>query len=200
MLVLAIFFLLPLVLRPPRAATLRRFEQDFTVKLFSSSLLRPALPMALLSGSWMGSTINAEDITYLRNIRRLPRETEGVVCLPEGEQEPRLEGTERVVFYSHIKRGFGLPASHFLCTFLVFFGLQPHHLGANTILQPSGFVTLCEGYLGAEPLIDLWVRFFALKQQGPKAGEISSCGATIFYKWTGGGCPKMPLGDSTKKW
>ena len=67
-------------------------------------------------------------------------------------------------------------------------------------MQLSGFVTLCEGYLGVEPSIDLWVRFFALKQQGPKAGEMSSCGAAVICKRTGGVCPKMPLEDSTKRW
>ena len=31
--------------------------------------------------------------------------------LPQGEWEPRPEGSERVVFLPHFKRGFGLPAS-----------------------------------------------------------------------------------------
>ena len=83
--------------------------------------------------------------------------------LPRGEREPRPEGSERVVFLSHFKRGFGLPASGFFRDFLEFFGLQPHHLGVGAIVQLSGFVTLYEGYLGVEPSIDLWVRFFSLK-------------------------------------
>ena len=105
-----------------------------------------------------------------------------------------------MVFLPHFKRGFGLPASGFFCDFMEFFGLQPHHLGAGAIVQLSGFVTVCEGYLGVEPSIDLWVRFFSLKQQGPKAGEMSECGATVISKRSGADCPKMPLEDSTKKW
>ena len=110
----------------------------------------------------MGSTVTTDDITYLRSSRRLPRETDISVRLPHGEQRPRPEGQERVVFLTHFERGFGLPASTFFRGFLEFFGLQPHHLGAGAIVQLSGFVTLCEGYLGVEPTIDLWARFFSL--------------------------------------
>ena len=39
-----------------------------------------------------------------------------------------------------------------------------HHLGANPVMQLAGFTMLCEGYLGLEPDIDLWVRLFFLKQ------------------------------------
>ena len=67
-------------------------------------------------------------------------------------------------------------------------------------VQLSGFVTLCEGYLGVEPSIDLWVRFFSLKQQGLRAGEMSKCGAAVISKRSGADCPKMPLEDSIKKW
>ena len=129
----------------------------------------------------MGSTVTMDDITYLRTTRRLPGKTEVIMRLPQGEREPRPEGTERVVFYPHFKRGFGLPASSFFRNFLEFFGLQPHHLGVGALVQLSGFLPHCEGYLGVEPSIDLSVRFFSLKQKGPKAGEMSDCGATVIY-------------------
>ena len=112
----------------------------------------------------MGSNVTTEEITQFRATRRLPRETDVSVRLPRGEQRPRPEGQERVVFLTHFERGFGLPASTFFRMFLEFFGLQPHHLGVGAIVQLSGFVTLCEGYLGVEPTIDLWARFFSLKQ------------------------------------
>ena len=125
----------------------------------------------------MGSTVTPDDITYLRSPRRLPRETDIGVCLPQGEQRPRPEGQERVVFLTHFEHGFGLPASTFFRAFLEFFDLQPHHLGAAAIVQLSGFMTLCKGYLGVEPTIDLWARFFSLKQQGSSAGEFADCAA-----------------------
>ena len=70
------------------------------------------------------------------------------LCVSSKEQE-------RVVFLTHFERGFGLPASAFFRTFLEFFGPQPHHHGAGAIVQLSGFVTLCDGYLGVEPMINL---------------------------------------------
>ena len=90
--------------------------------------------MSLPSGSWMGSNVTSEDITQLRAMRRLPRETDVGVCLPHGEQRPRPEGQERVVFLTHFERGFGLPVSTFFRAFLEFFRLQPHHLGAGAIV------------------------------------------------------------------
>ena len=105
-----------------------------------------------------------------------------------------------MVFFPHFKRGFSLPASTFFHDFLEFFGLHHHYLGAGAIMQLSGFVTLCEGYLGVAPSIDLWAHFFSLKQQGPTVGEFSDCGATVISKQSGADCPKIPLEDSAKKW
>ena len=90
--------------------------------------------MSLPSGSWMGSNVTSEDITQLRATRRLPRETDVGVRLPRGEQRPRPEEQEHVVFLTHFKCRFGLPASTFFRAFLEFFGLQPHHLGAGAIV------------------------------------------------------------------
>jgi hypothetical protein len=53
-----------------------------------------------------------------------------------------------VVFYDHFPRGFALPASSFMRQFLDHFCLQPHHIGANTMMILSVFATLCEAYLG----------------------------------------------------
>lgn len=38
------------------------------------------------------------------------------------------------MFYSYFSHGFGLPVSLFFLSFLDFFGLRPHHVGANTVL------------------------------------------------------------------
>ena len=57
---------------------------------------------------------------------------------------------------SHFLRGIGLPASAFFCSFLEFYQLQPHHLTPNTVVLLSAFVTLCEGFLGVLPTIELW--------------------------------------------
>ena len=105
-----------------------------------------------------------------------------------------------MVFLTHLERGVGLLASAFFRAFLEFFRLQPHHLGTGAIMQLSGFVTLCEGYLGVEPTIDLWARFFSLKQQGLSVGEFADCGAAVISKRPGADFPKIPLEYSAKKW
>ena len=79
--------------------------------------------MSLPSGSWMGSNVTPEDITQLRAMQRLPRETNVGVRLSRGLQRPHPEGQERVVFLTHFERGFGLPASTLFRAFLEFFGL-----------------------------------------------------------------------------
>ena len=68
-----------------------------------------------------------------------------------------------MVFSSHFSRGFGLQMSRFFKLLLDSFDLQPHHLGPNSILQLSSFVTLCEGYLGLLPFVDLWRNLVYLK-------------------------------------
>src|SRR4051812_8282658 len=109
--------------------------------------------MARPKGSRERSETMEEDIQYLRDTKRLPPAMAVAARALGDEAVPQPEGTERVVFFSHFKHGFGLPASDFFRTFLDFFGLQLHHLGANAVLQLSGFVTLCEGYLGIKPII-----------------------------------------------
>ena len=63
---------------------------------------------------------------------------------------------EHVILWSHFLHGFGLPVSSFLCLFLTFYKVQPHHLTLNMVLLLSAFVTLCEGYLGVLPTLELW--------------------------------------------
>ena len=86
--------------------------------------------MVLPLGSWMGSTDTLDDIAYLRDTRRLPRAEEVEVRLPQAEREPRPEGSERVVFLRHFKRGFGLRAASSV-TFWSSSGSSP------TILAPT---------------------------------------------------------------
>ena len=156
--------------------------------------------MALPKGSWEGSIITEVDIQYLRRTRRLPPMEALIACTPGLERVPAPQEGERAVFFSHFERGLGQPASLFFRAWLDFFGLQPHHLGANDVLQVAGFVTLCEGYLGLLPTVDLWGKMFFLKQQGATAGAMSDCGAGVVTGWVNGPFPKLPLEDSAKKW
>ena len=68
-----------------------------------------------------------------------------------------------MIFYSHCLRDVGLPASGFFHAFLDFYQLQPHHLTPNTVVLLSAFVSLCEGFLGVLPTIELWGELFQSK-------------------------------------
>jgi hypothetical protein len=107
-----------------------------------------------------------------------------------------------VVFYSHFDRGFGLPASLFFRSFLEFFQLHPHHLGANAVMILSAFVTLCEGYIGVWLTTDIWAKFFHFKAQKAKAKHeaLMECGAASIYTRPRIGFPKVGLPESSKRW
>ena len=114
-----------------------------------------------IQGGWEGSETIKADLDWLRRSRRIPDQ---VKCrLPKEELEPEPREGERVVFVSHFERGFGLPASRFFRNFLDTFGLQPHHLPANSTTSLSAFVSFCEAYLGIWPMVNLWAKYFQLR-------------------------------------
>ena len=119
-------------------------------------------------GCWKGSKATADDIQKLVHARKMPAEV--LWRVPGAESVPEARAGEKVVFLTHFERGFGLPASTFFRDFLDFHHLQPHHLAANFIMIMSGFVTLCEGYLGCRPSIALWKRFFNLRAHNARTG------------------------------
>ena len=88
--------------------------------------------------------------------------------------------------------------SSFFSEFLHFYGLQPHHLGANCIVQLSCFVTLCEAYLGLWPCMEIFKMFFYLRAQ-TTAGQQRDCGSVSMYT-KNTPLPKIHLPDSIKKW
>ena len=109
-----------------------------------------------LSSSWDGSNIHDDHVEFLHQTRRLPGANLVQARLaPKTEISPAPEEGERVVFRSHFLRGFGLPVSAFFRTWLDFYQLQPHHLTPNAVVLLSAFVTLCEGYLGVLPTLEL---------------------------------------------
>jgi hypothetical protein len=78
-----------------------------------------------------------------------------------------MEGTsETVVFFAHIKRGFGVPAGDFLRGLLHFYRIKLVHLATNSITIISTFVHLCDAYLSIAPHFHLWRHFFELKKMG----------------------------------
>ncbi|KAE8807041.1 hypothetical protein D1007_16720 [Hordeum vulgare] len=126
-------------------------------------------------------------------------------CIPGGEGSPAPQAGEVVVITEHFTRRFGLPASDFFSGFLAHFGLQTHHPVANVVLQLAAYVTLCKGFLGIEPRMDLWCRLFFFKHQSVLDGTVGSkrmtdCSAALVHHRTASGFPKLPLQESVNKW
>ncbi|KAE8775196.1 hypothetical protein D1007_52343 [Hordeum vulgare] len=176
-----------------------------------SSSKRSSAQQASLQGAWLGSDVNEELINALRHHRLLPPASQVSVRLPGSEASPAPVAGEVVVFAEHFYLGFGLPASSFFAEWLQFFGLQPHHLAPNAILQLAAFVVLCEGFVGIEPRVNLWRSLFFFKQQsiamekseveklkGPR--PMTPCGAALVHHRPKSGFPQMPLQDSVKHW
>ncbi|KAE8799687.1 hypothetical protein D1007_24935 [Hordeum vulgare] len=164
-----------------------------------------------LQGAWLGSEIYQGHIDAIRHHRLLPPASQVLVRIPGAETALTPAVGEVVVFNEHFYRGFGLPASSFFSEWLHFFGLQPHHLAPNAILQLSAFVVLCEGFLGIEPRLDLWRSLFFFKQQsiamekaeveklaGPR--PMTPCGAALVQHRSKSGFPQLPLQESIKQW
>ena len=113
-------------------------------------MAEPAAPRA----TWGGSDVDEGLIAELRQLGCIPP-TELVLCrVPrEGKVVPVPLAGEWVVFASHLVRGFGLPASPFLRSFLDHFGIQMQHLPMNGVLFFSAYVTDVEAYLGLHPTV-----------------------------------------------
>ena len=157
----------------------------------------PKLP----PGSWEGSEVSSLDIKWLRKSRRVSPE---VICRRPGDElSPTPQPGERVVFIAHFERGFALPISNFFRSFLDFYGLQPHHLSANSIVSLSAFTTLCEAYLGLWPTTELWSSYFRLRKHTvPGTGDrpMVACGAVSISPKQNSVLPRIQGLDTVKKW
>jgi hypothetical protein len=143
--------------------------------------------------------VKEKRIELLRQALLIPSE-DLMRCRPsKGKRVPTMEPGEVVVFFEHFRRGFVLPPSSFLRQFLDHFHLQPHHIGANTMMTLSMFATLCGAYLGICPNVELFRRLFYFKTQ--TLGSIPvTCGAASFYARKTTGFLKLSAKESCKKW
>ena len=90
----------------------------------------------------MVSSVDGAELRRLRSGMLIGRKEEVGTRVPgDDEISPSPAANKSVVFSSHLARGLALPASPFLREFLNFYGLQLHHLGANSITLLSCFVT-----------------------------------------------------------
>ena len=64
----------------------------------------------------------------------------------------------------------GFSIHPFLRGLLEFYGIELHHLTPGSILHISGYVALCEMFLGCEAHFKVWRNFFALSP-APEEGQ-----------------------------
>jgi hypothetical protein len=69
------------------------------------------------------------------------------------------------------KRGFGVPASHFMWALLHYYRVELHHLAPNSISQATIFTVVYEGYLGMEPQWNLWLHLFKAEHFAKEGGR-----------------------------
>ena len=115
------------------------------------------------------------------------------------ENHPTPHGEERVCFVPFLLRGLGFPIHPFLRGLLEFYGIQLHHLTPNSILHISGFVALCEMFLGCEAHFGLWQKYFCLVPRS-REGVIYEVGGAEVCRIAGTGyLPGTPKED-TENW
>src|SRR3954465_7753218 len=134
-------------------------------------------------GDWRGSDITHRDIQEMVAEGYLPA-MEGLAwrAVPAGEVTPSPQAGEKVYLKAQLVRGVSLPISNFFLAVLNHYRVQPQNLSPNSILALSNYTTLCEGYLGIKPRLDLFVYFFTIKcEAGASKDELRNCG-TISFK------------------
>ena len=110
------------------------------------------------------------------------------------EEFPAPKEGERVVTKTLLERGFSFPPSKFFADFLKTFNLQPQHISPNSVTALSGFVTLCEGFLGIEPT-DRAANVLLLRQARAVSAR-RSCSADFRLHSEETGEPHLPVHHS----
>ena len=80
----------------------------------------------------------------------------------QAENFPCPSMGERVCLVPYLLRGLRFPIHPFLRGLMEFYGLQLHNLTPASILHITGYVALCELFLGCEAHFELWKRLFCL--------------------------------------
>jgi hypothetical protein len=109
-----------------------------------------------IKGKWLLSNITMIDLERLVAKDFLPPQEACSWHSAVGDEVPAPQEGEIVVLKSHIEMGISFLPSDFFSEVFSHYGLQPFHLSPNSIVTLSGFISLCEGYLGIRPRLDLF--------------------------------------------
>src|SRR5699024_3870991 len=107
---------------------------------------------------WPIATIKVDDLAALVTnglLRPLSGDPQPEWVVPAWEAVPTPPPGFVVSFVSVHERGFGVPASRFMRALLHYYGVELNNFNPNSIAQAAIFATVCEGFLGVDPHLDL---------------------------------------------
>ena len=115
-----------------------------------------------MDDGWRKSKLSEVAISSLVSRHLLQSRTLIQLQSVEGHGRPYEKTSEIVLFKAFVERGLAIPACNFLWGLLFFWGVQLHHLTADSILHIAIFVQLCEAFLGIHPHFELFKSHFSL--------------------------------------
>jgi hypothetical protein len=149
--------------------------------------------------AWVRSTMTEAKIQVLvdRGLLKLKMGVEWRATV--GEDFPREDVKDHVVFASFLERGFNHPAGGFFRGLLYYYRLELVHLVPNSITVVSTSIHFCEAYLGIPPHFTLWRYFFCVKSTGKRSRPV---GAVMFNLRSGLKAQRIDtdIPDNTAEW
>jgi hypothetical protein len=100
--------------------------------------------------SWVPSDFKQKDLDKAQADGLISNDDQ--VIFPSTECIPKPSSGFRVMFLVFLLRGLSLPAHEFLRGLLFVYGVQLHQLTPNSVLYIACFITLCESFLGSNPI------------------------------------------------
>jgi hypothetical protein len=94
---------------------------------------------------------------------------------------------------SHVERGLSMPPSSFFTNLLKFYGLQLHHIAPNSLVSVAVYATLCEGFLGICPRVDLFQLYFSVRANYENDGFFRPVEQYAFFHAGLKNIPSSPL-------
>ena len=117
----------------------------------------------------------------------------------QAENFPNPSREERVCFVPFLLRGVGFPIHPFLRGLLEYYGLQLHSFTPASILHITGYVALCELFLGCEAHFELWRKLFCLVPRN-QGGSIFKVGGAEVWRIAEMGYMSGTPKKASKEW
>jgi hypothetical protein len=99
---------------------------------------------------WIPSSFDDTDLKKAKKEGFLSESVE--IIFPRDEAIPAPPAGFLVMFLSFLFRGLSLPAHEFLHGLLFVYSVQLHQLTPNSLLHIACFITICEAFLGIDPI------------------------------------------------